>query len=158
MRRIHLERELHFRQAVERDVDRIVEMLADDVLGSKRERYEHPLPESYIQAFKAIDSDPNNELVVACDGEKIVGVQQITFTPYLTHQGGWRATIEGVRTSTSVRGEGVGTKLIQWAIGRAEERGCHLIQLTTDKQRPDALRFYERLGFQATHEGLKLKL
>ncbi|WP_408015243.1 GNAT family N-acetyltransferase [Rossellomorea arthrocnemi] len=158
MRRIHLERELHFRQAVERDVDRIVEMLADDVLGSKRERYEHPLPESYIQAFKAIDSDPNNELVVACDGEKIVGVQQITFTPYLTHQGGWRATIEGVRTSASVRGEGVGTKLIQWAIGRAEERGCHLIQLTTDKQRPDALRFYERLGFQATHEGLKLKL
>jgi ribosomal protein S18 acetylase RimI-like enzyme len=158
MRRIHLERELHFRQAIERDVDRIVEMLADDVLGSKRERYEHPLPESYIQAFKAIDSDPNNELVVACDGEKIVGVQQITFTPYLTHQGGWRATIEGVRTSASVRGEGVGTKLIQWAIGRAEERGCHLIQLTTDKQRPDALRFYERLGFQATHEGLKLKL
>nr|WP_201715673.1 GNAT family N-acetyltransferase [Rossellomorea arthrocnemi] len=153
-----MERELHFRQAVERDVDRIVEMLADDVLGSKRERYEHPLPESYIQAFKAIDSDPNNELVVACDGEKIVGVQQITFTPYLTHQGGWRATIEGVRTSASVRGEGVGTKLIQWAIGRAEERGCHLIQLTTDKQRPDALRFYERLGFQATHEGLKLKL
>ncbi|WP_375162839.1 GNAT family N-acetyltransferase [Rossellomorea sp. SC111] len=158
MRRIHLERELHFREAVERDVDRIVEMLADDVLGSIRERYEHPLPESYIQAFKAIDSDPNNELVVACDGEKVVGVQQITFTPYLTHQGGWRATIEGVRTSASVRGEGVGTKLIQWAIARAEERGCHLIQLTTDKQRPDALRFYERLGFNATHEGLKLKL
>ncbi|MCR8849372.1 GNAT family N-acetyltransferase [Rossellomorea sp. SC111] len=153
-----MERELHFREAVERDVDRIVEMLADDVLGSIRERYEHPLPESYIQAFKAIDSDPNNELVVACDGEKVVGVQQITFTPYLTHQGGWRATIEGVRTSASVRGEGVGTKLIQWAIARAEERGCHLIQLTTDKQRPDALRFYERLGFNATHEGLKLKL
>ncbi|WP_371928745.1 GNAT family N-acetyltransferase [Rossellomorea sp. KS-H15a] len=133
-------------------------MLADDVLGSKRERYEHPLPESYIQAFNAIDTDPNNELVVACQGEEVVGVQQITFTPYLTHQGGWRATIEGVRTSASVRGEGVGTKMIQWAIARAEERGCHLIQLTTDKQRPDALRFYERLGFKATHEGLKLKL
>jgi ribosomal protein S18 acetylase RimI-like enzyme len=153
-----LERELRFREATEKDVDRIVEMLADDVLGKKRERYEHPLPESYLQAFKAIDSDPNNELVVACDGNKVVGVQQITFTPYLTHQGGWRATIEGVRTSPSVRGEGVGTQLIQWAIHRAEERGCHLIQLTTDKQRPDALRFYEKLGFQATHEGLKLKL
>jgi ribosomal protein S18 acetylase RimI-like enzyme len=153
-----LEREWQFREATEKDVNRIVEMLADDVLGRKRERYEDPLPESYVQAFKAINSDPNNELVVACDGEEVIGVQQITFTPYLTHQGGWRATIEGVRTSASVRGEGVGTKLIQWAIGRAEERGCHLIQLTTDKQRPDALRFYERLGFQATHEGLKLKL
>ncbi|QHE60229.1 GNAT family N-acetyltransferase [Rossellomorea vietnamensis] len=153
-----MERELQFREATEKDVDRIVEMLADDVLGSKRERYEHPLPESYIQAFNAIDTDPNNELVVACQGEEVVGVQQITFTPYLTHQGGWRATIEGVRTSASVRGAGVGTKMIQWAIARAEERGCHLIQLTTDKQRPDALRFYERLGFKATHEGLKLKL
>ncbi|MGG3915370.1 N-acetyltransferase family protein [Rossellomorea vietnamensis] len=153
-----MERELHFREATENDVDRIVEMLADDVLGSKRERYEHPLPESYIQAFNAIDTDPNNELVVACDGDEVVGVQQITFTPYLTHQGGWRATIEGVRTSASVRGAGVGTKMIQWAIARAEERGCHLIQLTTDKQRPDALRFYERLDFIPTHEGLKLKL
>ncbi|MFI8684535.1 GNAT family N-acetyltransferase [Rossellomorea sp. NPDC077527] len=153
-----MERELRFREAAEKDVDCIVAMLADDVLGRKRERYEHPLPQSYLQAFKAINSDPNNELVVACDGKEVVGVQQITFTPYLTHQGGWRATIEGVRTSASVRGEGVGTKLIQWAIRRAEARGCHLIQLTTDKQRPDALRFYERLGFQATHEGLKLKL
>lgn len=153
-----MERPLHFREATEKDVDRIVEMLADDVLGRQRERYEQPLPESYLQAFKAIDSDPNNELVVACDGDEVVGVQQITFTPYLTHQGGWRATIEGVRTSASVRGEGVGTKMIQWAIARAEKRGCHLIQLTTDKQRPDALRFYERLGFKATHEGLKLKL
>ena len=71
-------------------------------------------------------------------------MQQITFTPYITHQGGWRATIEGVRTASSVRGKGVGTKMIYWAIERAKERGCHLIQLTTDKQRPDALRFYER--------------
>ncbi|KPL58518.1 GNAT family N-acetyltransferase [Rossellomorea vietnamensis] len=153
-----MERELYFREATEKDVDHIVEMLADDVLGSQRERYEQPIPKSYLQAFKAIETDPNNELVVASDGDEVVGVQQITFTPYLTHQGGWRASIEGVRTSASVRGEGVGTKLIQWAIHRAKERGCHLIQLTTDKQRPDALRFYEKLGFKATHEGLKLKL
>nr|WP_285850583.1 GNAT family N-acetyltransferase [Niallia circulans] len=133
-------------------------MLADDVLGSKRERYEQPLPASYLQAFQAITEDPNNELVVACFGNEVVGVQQITFTPYITHQGGWRATIEGVRTASSVRGKGVGTQLINWAIERAKERGCHLIQLTTDKQRPDALRFYERLGFQATHDGLKMKL
>ena len=153
-----MEAEIRFRIATEKDLGSIVAMLADDVLGSKRERYEHPLPISYIKAFEAITSDPNNELVVACDGNKVIGVQQITFTPYITHQGGWRATIEGVRTSASVRGKGVGTELIKWAIQRAEERGCHLVQLTTDKKRPDALRFYERLGFNATHEGLKLKL
>ncbi|MGI8387802.1 GNAT family N-acetyltransferase [Robertmurraya sp. P23] len=150
--------EITFRIANEQDLDNIVSLLTDDVLGIKRERYEHPLPNSYIKAFEAIASDPNNELVVACVGNEVIGVQQITFTPYLTHQGGWRATIEGVRTSASVRGKGVGTKLIKWAIQRAEERGCHLVQLTTDKKRSDALRFYERLGFKATHEGLKLKL
>ncbi|WP_067730585.1 GNAT family N-acetyltransferase [Oceanobacillus damuensis] len=144
--------------AAEEDLDSIVAMLADDLLGSKRERYEHPLPNSYLKAFEAITSDPNNELVVACDGNEVIGVQQITYTPHITHQGGWRATIEGVRTSASVRGKGVGTQLITWTIQRAEERGCHLVQLTTDKNRPHALRFYERLGFKATHEGLKLKL
>ncbi|MCK0473182.1 GNAT family N-acetyltransferase [Halalkalibacter sp. APA_J-10(15)] len=152
-----METEIKFRLANENDLDSIVAMLADDALGSKRERYENPLPHSYMKAFEAITSDPNNELIVACAGNVVVGVQQITFTPYITHQGGWRATIEGVRTSASVRGKGIGTELIKWAIQRAEERGCHLVQLTTDKKRPDALRFYERLGFKATHEGLKLK-
>ncbi|WP_369973772.1 GNAT family N-acetyltransferase [Paenisporosarcina sp. OV554] len=133
-------------------------MLADDVLGSKRERYERPLPDSYIKAFQAITADPNNELVVACRGEEIIGVQQITFTPYITHQGGWRATIEGVRTSSSERGKGLGTELIRFGIQRAKERGCHLVQLTTDKKREDALRFYESLGFKASHEGLKMQL
>ncbi|WP_102028946.1 GNAT family N-acetyltransferase [Salirhabdus sp. Marseille-P4669] len=148
---------LQFREAMREDVDCIVEMLSDDELGSKRERYEQPLPESYIRAFQTIESDPNNELIVAVLDGKIVGVQQVTYTPYLTYQGGWRATIEGVRTATCVRGKGVGSELITYAIQRAKERGCHLIQLTTDKKRKDALRFYERLGFQATHEGLKLK-
>ncbi|MFJ5760169.1 GNAT family N-acetyltransferase [Neobacillus sp. NPDC093182] len=133
-------------------------MLADDALGSKRERYEQPLPESYIKAFQAITADPNNELIVACNGNDIIGVQQITYTPYITYQGGWRATIEGVRTISSERGKGIGTDLIQWGIQRAKDRGCHLVQLTTDKKREDALRFYERLGFKATHEGLKMKL
>ncbi|WEG15250.1 GNAT family N-acetyltransferase [Alkalihalophilus pseudofirmus] len=150
--------DIHFRLATEGDLDSIVYMLADDVLGSKREKYEQPLPESYIKAFHSIKSDPNNELIVACKEETVVGVQQLTFTPYLTHQGGWRATIEGVRTAASVRGQGVGSELIKWAINRAKQRGCQVIQLTTDKKRPDALRFYERLGFEATHEGLKLKL
>ncbi|WP_057913080.1 GNAT family N-acetyltransferase [Peribacillus muralis] len=147
-----------FRNAAATDLGEIVQMLAEDVLGRERERYENPLPESYIQAFESIDSDRNNELIVACLDGQIVGVQQITFTPYLTHQGGWRATIEGVRTAASQRGKGIGSKLIQYAIERAKERGCHLIQLTTDKTREESLRFYEHLGFKATHEGLKMKL
>ncbi|MFE7062876.1 GNAT family N-acetyltransferase [Sutcliffiella sp. NPDC057660] len=150
--------EISFRIATEHDVDTIVKMLANDPLGSKRERYEQPLPESYKNAFQAISSDPNNELIVACHNNEVIGVQQITFTPYLTHQGSWRATIEGVRTLSTERGKGIGSDLIRFAIQRAKERGCHLIQLTTDKQREDALRFYERLGFEATHEGLKMKL
>lgn len=153
-----MDAKLEFRMAEEKDLDSIVAMLADDVLGSQRERYVQPLPQSYLDAFKAIASDSNNELIVACEGNEVIGVQQITFTPFITHQGGWRATIEGVRTSARVRGMGIGTELIKWAIKRAGERGCHLVQLTTDKQRPDALRFYEKLGFNATHEGLKLKL
>ena len=150
---------LVFRQAIKEDVERIVEMLADDVLGKERERYAQPLPASYFEAFQAIDADPNNELIVAVDETgRIVGVQQVTFTPYLTHQGAWRATIEGVRTDSTVRGQGIGGQLIRYAIERAKERGCRLVQLATDKQRPDALRFYEALGFTASHEGMKLKL
>lgn len=147
-----------FRMAGKEDLDAIVKMLADDVLGKVREQYTNPLPEGYLKAFQAIDADPNNELVVACRENDIIGVMQITFTPYLTHQGSWRATIEGVRTSSSVRGQGVGTQMINWAIERAKERGCSLVQLTTDKQRDDALRFYQKLGFNATHEGMKIKL
>lgn len=150
--------EIEFRNARLEDVEKIVEMLADDKLGSERERFESPLPKSYYDAFSAIDSDPNNELILACLDEEIVGVQQVTFTPYLTYQGGWRATIEGVRTASSVRGQGIGSQLIGYAIRRAKARGCHLVQLTTDKKRPEALHFYEQLGFSATHEGMKLKL
>lgn len=149
---------IEFREAVLEDVEKIIEMLADDKLGSKRERYEKPLPASYLDAFAGIDKDPNNELIVACLDGEVVGVQQVTFTPYLTYQGGWRATIEGVRTASSVRGQGIGSQLIGYAIERAKARGCHLVQLTTDKKRPEALHFYEQLGFSATHEGMKMKL
>lgn len=151
-------RTLFFRQATVDDLGSIVKMLADDDLGNTRERYEHPLPESYLKAFDAINSDPNIELIVGCYGDSVVGVQQITFTPHIVRQGGWRATIEGVRVSSSHRSQSVGTELIQWAIERAKEHGCQMVQLTTDKSRVDALRFYERLGFKASHEGLKLHL
>jgi len=154
-----LSQTLRFRGATAADLPAIVAMLANDPLGAQRERLEDPLPPSYLSAFEAIARDPNNELVVAegADGQ-VVGVLQLTCTPYITHQGGWRATIEGVRVHESWRSAGVGRRLFEWAIARARERGCHLVQLTTDKQRPDALRFYEQLGFVATHEGMKLKL
>ncbi|OGB26633.1 MAG: GNAT family N-acetyltransferase [Burkholderiales bacterium RIFCSPLOWO2_02_FULL_57_36] len=150
------EHTLVFRPANREDVPLIVQMLADDPLGAKRERFETPLPESYMAAFDAIASDSNNELVVACLGSKVVGVLQITFIPYLTYRGGWRALIEGVRIAADVRSEGIGRCMFEWAIQRARERKCHLVQLTTDKARPEALRFYENLGFVASHEGMKL--
>ncbi len=153
-----LSRDVVFRYAQIDDLDDIVKMLADDKLGQKRERYAQPLPISYVNAFQAISIDPNNELIVACFEEKVIGVAQLTFTPHLTHLGGWRATIEGVRTASSHRDKGIGTKLIQHAIQISKERGCHLVQLTTDKQREAALHFYQNLGFEATHEGLKLKI
>ncbi|UFT99632.1 GNAT family N-acetyltransferase [Radiobacillus kanasensis] len=153
-----MDRPIHFRTATMDDVSQIVKMLANDPLGSQREHYADPLPPSYDEAFQAIDSDPNNELIVGCLGQEVIGVAQITFTPYLTHQGSWRATIEGVRTSSDHRGNGIGSLLIKWAIERAKERKCQIVQLTTDKTREDALRFYTRLGFQPTHEGLKLNI
>ena len=116
--------DVEFRLATEQDLERIVEMLADDKLGATREQFVLPLPEVYRTAFRAIDADPNNELVVACLGNEVIGVQQITYTPYLTRQGGWRATIEGVRTSSTVRGKGIGTKLINEAIQRAKNEAA----------------------------------
>jgi GNAT superfamily N-acetyltransferase len=146
------------RFATNRDLPGIVQMLADDALGSKREDGSSPLSRSYQSAFEAIAADPNNELVVATFEDQLVGVLQITFIPYLTYQGGWRALIEGVRVARSFRSTGIGRSMFEWAISRARERGCILVQLTTDKQRPEALRFYENLGFVASHEGMKLKL
>ena len=145
-----------FRAARREDVERIVQMLADDPLGAKRERCELPLPRAYLAAFEAIEADPNNEVVVACLDGKVIGVLQITFIPGLTYQGGWRALIEGVRVDAATRSSGLGKAMVEHAIERARERRCHLVQLTTDKARPDAKRFYEALGFVASHEGMKL--
>ena len=137
----------------------LVRLLADDPLGAQREACTSPLPESYYVAFEAIDRDPNNELIVVetTDGQ-VAGMLQLTFIPYLTYRGGWRALIEAVRVASPMRSHGVGRRLFEWAIGRARERGCHLIQLTSDKARPDAIRFYESLGFVASHAGMKLHL
>lgn len=147
-----------FRRASRADVPAIVRLLAADALGAKREALVSPLPKSYYEAFEAIDRDANNELVVAELEGRVIGVLQITFIPYMTYQGGWRALVEGVRVDSEVRSRGVGRELFEWAIDRARQKNCHLVQLTSDKARPDAIRFYESLGFVASHEGLKLHL
>lgn len=149
---------LIFRAATAADLPRLVEMLADDALGAMRERSEDPLPDAYCDAFAAIEADPANELVVALSDGRLVGFLQLTIIPNLTYIGRNRALIEGVRVAAGIRGHGVGQALVEWAVDRARERACHLIQLTTDKTRPAALRFYEKLGFEATHEGLKRHL
>jgi GNAT superfamily N-acetyltransferase len=150
---------MKFRKATIDDMQALVEMMAEDALGSKRENYTLPLPRAYLEAFERIDSDQNQELTVVEDQTgQIIGVFQLTFIPYLTYQGGIRAQIEGVRVHKDHRGLGVGKKIIEWAIQRALERKAHLLQLTTDKKRPDAIRFYETLGFKASHEGMKMHL
>jgi len=146
------------RPAVRADVPAIVRMLADDPLGKERERDEEPLPESYWRAFEAIDASPHDTLAVAERDGRVVGTLQLTFLPGLSYRGGWRAQVEGVRVDASVRGERIGQRLVEWAVERARAHGCRLVQLSTDKQRTDAKRFYERLGFVASHEGMKLRL
>lgn len=146
-----------FRKATRQDVPSIVKLLANDKLGQLRENDTDPLPEAYYNAFEAINKDPNQELIVVeSETGDLFGTLQLSFIQYLTYRGGIRAQIEAVRIREDVRGEGIGQKMIEWAIERARERKAHTVQLTTDKQRPDALRFYEKLGFIASHEGMKL--
>ncbi len=146
-----------FRKATKDDVPHIIEMLANDKLGSIREDYQEPLPEKYYEAFNNIDGDNNQELIVIEDDQNmIIGTLQLSFIQYLTYQGGIRAQIEAVRIREGKRGEGIGEALFNWAINRAKKRGAHLLQLTSDKQRPDAINFYEKLGFVPSHEGMKL--
>ncbi len=149
---------LTFRDAVAEDLESLVALLADDELGSTRENPVLPLDSSYVQAFEQISNDPGNDLLVAIDEGVIVGMLQLTIIPYLTHTGTTRALIEGVRVKSDVRNKGVGQQLIAVAIRRARKHQCGIIQLTSDKTRPDAIRFYEKLGFVCSHEGLKLQL
>ena len=145
------------RPAKRSDVPEIIGLIANDTLGAKRENFQDPLPDTYYEAFEIIERDPHQELMVfEGANRKVVGVFQLSFIQYLTYQGGMRAQIEGVRVHEDMRGHGLGEKMFLWAIDRAKEKGAHVLQLTTDKKRPDALRFYEKLGFTASHEGMKL--
>ena len=148
---------MNFRKATENDVSTIVEMIADDELGKKREDFKNPLPKAYLEAFENINSDANQELIVVeNENSEIIGTMQLSFIQHLTYRGGVRAQIEAVRIRKDKRGLGIGKTMFEWAINRAKERHAHLLQLTTDKKRPKAIKFYEDLGFKASHEGMKM--
>jgi ribosomal protein S18 acetylase RimI-like enzyme len=150
---------LIIRKAQQKDLSAIVELIANDELGRLRENFKTPLPEQYLNAFDKINSDQNQELMVMLnDSGDIIGTLQLSFIQYLTYQGGIRAQIEAVRVHENYRNKGIGKKLIQWAIDRAKQKEAHVVQLTTDKKRDAAVQFYEKLGFIASHEGMKLHL
>ncbi|MDC1162008.1 GNAT family N-acetyltransferase [Tenacibaculum sp.] len=147
---------MKFRKATDKDITAIVSMISNDELGKNRENFQIPLPDEYINAFERISADKNQELIIVEDEKEVIGTLQLTFIQYLTFQGGIRAQIEAVRVRKDKRGLGIGKKMFEWAINRAKEKKAHLLQLTTDKNRPKAIQFYEGLGFSKSHEGMKI--
>lgn len=148
--------DLDIRPAVADDIPAIVALLADDPLGAQRESPDDLTP--YLAALESLAGDPNQRLVVAVRGNRVVGTLQLTIIPGLSRRGAIRSIIEAVRVHADERGSGLGTQLIEWAIEESRLEGCHLVQLTSDNIREDAHRFYERLGFKASHVGFKLSL
>ncbi|TFV65591.1 UNVERIFIED_ORG: GNAT family N-acetyltransferase [Bacillus sp. AZ43] len=144
------------RRATGDDLPAIVGLLVDDPIGVTRES--GPDEPAYRAAFERVDADPGQLLVVAAIGDDVVATLQLSFIPGLSRRGALRAQVEGVRVRADLRSAGLGTALMTWAVDEARDRGCALVQLTTDKGRTDARRFYERLGFVASHEGMKLSL
>lgn len=147
-----------FRLATRQDLLSIVRMLADDDLGSQREQVKNPLSESYYSAFEQIKKDPNHELIVAERNGEVIGTLHMMFLPSVSFQGGLRAQIESVRVDKRFQSQGIGSEMMKWAMERAKQRGAHLVQLTTHHSRVDAHRFYQRLGFEGSHLGMKLSL
>lgn len=147
---------IKFRHATIEDLPDIVQMIANDKLGQTREAFTLPLPDFYNNAYRNIHADPNQELIVLEYDNKVIGTLQLSFIQYLTYKGGTRAQIEQVRIHENFRGQGLGTVLFEWAIAKAKDKGAHVLQLTTDKKRPEALNFYKQLGFKDSHEGMKL--
>lgn len=147
-----------FRRARTADLPAIIGLLADDPMGRLREDATEPLAAAYRDAFTAIEADPNQLLAVVTEDDGVIGTLQITFIPGLSRKGLWRGQIEGVRIAARHRGAGLGGRVFEWAIAQCRARGCGLVQLTTDRERPEAHRFYERLGFTASHLGYKKSL
>lgn len=148
--------DLLIRPATEGDLPAIVALLADDPLGAARESTDDLTP--YVAALKRLTDDPHQHVVVAVRGGSVVGTLQLTIVPGLSRMGSTRSIIEGVRVHADERGSGLGTRFIEWAIERSRAENCRLVQLTSDVTRVDAHRFYERLGFTASHVGFKLQL
>ncbi|MFI2210423.1 GNAT family N-acetyltransferase [Streptomyces sp. NPDC020141] len=148
--------DLEIRPAAADDIPAIVAMLADDPLGAERESPGDLTP--YSAAFERLADDPHQLLTVAVRGSRVVGTLQLTLVPGLSRRGATRSLIEGVRVHSDERGSGLGTLLIEWAVEESRRRNCQLVQLTSDASRVDAHRFYERLGFEASHIGFKLPL
>ncbi|MFJ5864073.1 GNAT family N-acetyltransferase [Streptomyces parvus] len=148
--------DLEIRPAIPDDLPAVVAMLADDPLGAQRESPDDLTP--YQVAFQRLADDANQHVVVAVRGERVVGTLQLTIIPGLSRRGATRSIIEGVRIHGDERGSGLGTQLIQWAVDESRRQNCQLVQLTSDITREDAHRFYERLGFTASHVGFKLAL
>ena len=150
---------MNIRPVTKKDLPAIVEMLANDKLGRLREVYQTPLPKVYYEAYERIIADKNQELLaVENEEQEPIATFQLSFIPYLTYQGGIRCQVENVRVRDDYTGKGIGRQMFEWIIDRAKKKGAHVVQLTSDKQRPDAIRFYEKLGFSASHEGMKLHL
>lgn len=147
-----------FRRAAREDLPRIVALIAEDQIGQTREDASMPLGDAYVEAFAAIERDENQLLAVAQLDGAAIGCLQITFIPGISRKGMWRGNIESVRVARNLRGQGIGRAFFDWAIARCRERGCGLVQLTMDKRRNDASRFYQSLGFTPSHEGMKLSL
>ncbi|MFD5079677.1 GNAT family N-acetyltransferase [Streptomyces sp. NPDC058371] len=148
--------DLEIRRAGADDVPAVVAMLADDPLGAERESPDDLTP--YLAALERLNADPNQHLMVAVREGHVIGTLQLTVIPGLSRKGATRSTIEGVRVHADERGSGLGSLLIEWAVDESRRQGCQLVQLTSDATRTDAHRFYERLGFTASHVGFKLPL
>lgn len=149
---------LLIRSATQNDLPAVVALFADDVLGKGRDAPETPLPPCYTDALAAITTDPNQDFLVAVLGGAVVGCFQLSFLPGLTQRGAWRGQVESVRVASAHRGAGLGGTMMRWAVARCRERGCRLVQLTSNTDRVDAHRFYRALGFQPSHVGMKLTL
>ena len=153
-----MSQDILLRPATREDLPSIVRLLADDELGSRREKYEEPLPQYYLAAFEQIVGNPNHQLIVAESDGKVIGTLHLMFLPSISFQGGLRAQVESVRVDKECRNLGIGSQMMEWTIERTRQRGAHVIQLTSHLSRKDAHRFYEKLGFKGSHLGMKLDL
>ena len=155
---IDLSAMIAFRHAKPEDLPVIVAMLADDMLGGDRENPATPLDPRYLHAFAAIAANPHQYLMVAEHDGEVIATLQLTFVPGLSQIGAWRGMIEAVRVRSDRRGLGLGSRLMGWAVETCRAKGCTVVQLSADRRRADARRFYERLGFEPTHIGYRLEL